>query len=290
MKKLAYGLIWLSPVIAVLAVFTLYPAYKTVDMSIYTRYNYFRNLVFERGFENYRYLVEDRDFWKAMGNTLFYLGWTMPLSMGLGLAGAIALNGSIRFKRFFQTVYFLPFVTSTVAVALVWNWIFHSRHGLINGLLASVGVEAIGWLQDPYWGRIALVIVGVWKSAGYNLLIFLTGLQTIDGNFRRAAEADGAGFWQRTYRITVPLLSPSILFVAVITAINCFKVFDMSYMLFRNTSGPSQCGLTLVYYVYEKFYNQHHYGIASAAVVVLFVIITGFNLIQFRIGRSKVHY
>lgn len=290
MKKLAYGLIWLSPVIAVLAVFTLYPAYKTVDMSFYTRYNYFRNLVFERGFENYRYLVEDRDFWKAMGNTLFYLGWTMPLSMGLGLAGAIALNGSIRFKRFFQTVYFLPFVTSTVAIALVWNWIFHSRHGLINGFLASVGMEAIGWLQDPYWGRIALVIVGVWKSAGYSLLIFLTGLQTIDGNFRRAAEADGAGFWQRTYRITIPLLSPSILFVAVITAINCFKVFDMSYMLFRNTPGPSQCGLTLVYYVYEKFYNQHHYGIASAAVVVLFVIITGFNLVQFRIGRSKVHY
>lgn len=290
MKKFLYGLLWILPALAVLGIFTLYPAGRTVDMSFYARYNYFRDAVFERGLSNYVYLWNDPDFWKAVRNTLFYVGFTLPLSVLFGLGIALALNGPARLRRLFQTVYFLPFVTSSVAVALVWNWMFHSTHGLLNFLLESVGISPRAWLEDPDWARWALVILGVWKSTGYNVLIFLTGLQTIDEQYSRSAALDGAGFLQRTWYVTLPLLSPTLLFVSVISAIQCFKMFDLPYTLFRNSVGPSSCGMTLVYYVYEKFYNQHHYGIASAAVLVLFAVISACNLIQFRIGRRRVHY
>lgn len=290
MKRFAVGILWLSPLLILLGLFTVWPALRTVDMSFYTRYNYFRDLVFERGLDNYAYLWNDPEFWRSLDNTFFYTAWTLPLSVGIGLALALALNAIGPFKRLFQTIYFLPFVTSTVAIALVWNWIFHLDHGLLSAMLQGVGLDPIPWLRDPQWARVSLVILGVWKSAGYNVLIFLTGLQTIDAQYNRSAAVDGAGFWRRTFFITLPLLSPTLLFVCVISAINCFKVFDLPFILFRSTPGPSNCGMTLVYYIYEKFYNQHHYGIASAAVLLLFGFITLFNLIQFRLARRTIHY
>ncbi|MHC1750634.1 MAG: carbohydrate ABC transporter permease [Cellulosilyticaceae bacterium] len=284
------GLLYIMPALVLLMLFTLYPLIKTIDMSFYIQYNYFKDLVFERGLGNYSYLVHDKEFIKAVKNTFIYVISVMPLSILLSLFMAILLNSKIKFKKLFQTIYFLPFVTSTVAISIVWNWIYHSDYGVINYLLGLIGISPIKWLLDPKWAMVSLVIMSVWKSLGYNIIIFLAGLQNINAQYYKASRIDGATPWQRTMKVTLPLLSPTIFFICVITLINSFKVFDQIYALFGKQPGPLNSCLSMVYYIYEKFYNQFHYGIASAAVVVLYIIILILNVVQFKISNKKVHY
>lgn len=284
------GMVYIMPALILLILFTLYPLIRTIDMSFYIQYNYFKDLVFERGLSNYHYLIHDSEFIKALRNTFIYVISVMPLSIILSLLMAILLNSKIKFKKFFQTIYFLPFVTSTVAISIVWNWIYHSEYGVINYLLGLVGINPIKWLLDPKSSMVSLIIMSVWKGLGYNIIIFLAGLQNIDEQYYRASRIDGATSWQRTLKVTLPLLSPTIFFISVITLINSFKVFDQIYALFGKQPGPLNSCLSMVYYIYEKFYNQFHYGIASAAVVVLYIIILVLNFIQFRINHKKVHY
>lgn len=284
------GILCLMPAIILLGIFTVYPIIRTVDMSFYTSYNYFKDIVFAKGLGNYQYLLQDKEFFLALENTFVYVLWVMPISIGLSLLLAIALNSRIKFRKLFQTIYFLPFVTATVAISIVWNWIFHSDHGVLNYLLGFLGIDPIPWLIDPKWSIVSLIILGVWKSLGYNIIIFLAGLQNIDEQYYKASCVDGASSLQRMTRITIPLLSPTIFFISIITLINSFKVFDQVFALFGKRPGPLNSCLTIVYYIYEKFYNQFHYGIASAAVVVLYIIIMSLNIVQFYVGKKKVHY
>lgn len=289
-RSFVKGILFLSPAIVLLLIFMVYPIFRTMDMSFYTSYNYFKDEVYERGLGNYRYLLEDQEFQTALKNTVVYVLGVMPASILLSLLLAILLNSKIRFKALFQTIYFLPFVTSTVAIAIVWRWIYNSEYGILNSVLKLFGVDPIKWLLDPHWTMLSLIILGIWKSLGFNIIVFLAGLQNIDEQYDKAARIDGATTFQRVRRVTLPLLSPTIFFVCIITLINSFKAFDQVYALFSKSAGPLNSCLTMVYYIYEKFYNQFNYGVASAAVVVLYVIILVLNFIQFRIGKYKVHY
>ncbi|NEU05919.1 carbohydrate ABC transporter permease [Clostridium senegalense] len=289
-KSFFKGLLYISPVLIVLIVFNIYPILKTFDMSFYSKYNYQKNLVFERGIDNYIYLLNDEDFFLAIKNTFIYASLVMPISIILSLSIAILLNSNIKLKNFFRSIYFLPFVTSSIAISMVWRWIFHGDHGLLNYLLSMFNIDPIHWLSDPSKSMISLIIVSVWRSLGYNIIIFLSGLQSIDEKYNIVARIDGANFFQRVKNITIPLLSPTLFFVCIITCINSFKVFGEVFALFDKQPGPLNSCLTMVYYIYNKFYNHYQYGIASAAALVLFLIIVTLNTIQFKIGRKKVNY
>ncbi|APH14810.1 binding--dependent transport system inner membrane component family protein [Clostridium sporogenes] len=290
LKSFLKGIMYIAPAFVLLLIFNIYPIIKSFDMSFYTRYNYYKDIVYVRGLDNFYYIFSDKEFLTAMKNTFIYVLYVMPISIILSLIIAILLNSNIKFRGFFRTVYFIPFITSTVAISMVWRWMYHADHGIINYLLQVIGLSPVKWLSDPKWAMPSLIILSVWKSLGYNIVIFLAGLQNIDEQYNLAAKLDGANKWQRIKNITVPLLSPTIFFVCIMTLISSFKVFGEIFALFDKQPGPLNSCLAMVYYIYNKFYNQYQYGIASAAVFVLFIIISLFNFIQFYIGKKKVEY
>lgn len=240
------------------------------------------------------FLLEGRDrnlFIKAMFNTLYYVVLSVPITIALALMIALLLNTNIKLRALFRTAYFVPFVTSVVAVSLVWRWIFDDAYGLLNYFLSFFNVQKIAWLKDERWTIPTVAMVSIWRTVGYAAVIFLAGLQNIDRSYYEAAEVDGANGWQKFLHITWPLLSPTTFFLLIISLINAFKVFTEVYVLYSGLPGPyNNSGLTMVYYVFDRFYVQQRMGIACAAAYVLFAIILVFTLIQFRVGRNVVEY
>lgn len=240
------------------------------------------------------FLLEGRDrnlFVKAMFNTLYYVVLSVPITIGLALGIALLLNSNVKFRAFFRTAYFVPFVTSVVAISLVWRWIFDDAYGLLNYFLSLFNVQKIAWLKDERWTIPTVAIVSIWRTVGYDAVIFLAGLQNIDRSYYEAADVDGANSRQKFFYITWPLLSPTTFFLLIVSLINAFKVFTEVYVLYSGLPGPyNNSGLTMVYYVFDRFYVQQRMGIACAAAYILFAIILVFTLIQFKVGRSVVEY
>lgn len=240
------------------------------------------------------FLLEGRDrnlFVKAMFNTLYYVVLSVPITIGLALGIALLLNSNVKFRAFFRTAYFVPFVTSVVAISLVWRWIFDDAYGLLNYFLSFFNVQKIAWLKDERWTIPTVAIVSIWRTVGYDAVIFLAGLQNIDRSYYEAADVDGANNRQKFFYITWPLLSPTTFFLLIVSLINAFKVFTEVYVLYSGLPGPyNNSGLTMVYYIFDRFYVQQRMGIACAAAYILFAIILVFTLIQFRVGRSIVEY
>lgn len=234
---------------------------------------------------------ESSDFLKAIFNTFYYVLLAVPTQILLALIIALLLNSKIKLRSLFRTAYFIPFVTSVVAVSLVWQWMFNDSFGLINYFLSFIGVDKIAWLKKEVWTIPTIAIVSVWQHLGYTSVIFLAGLQSIDKSYYEAATVDGANKWQQFKNITWPLLSPTTFFIIIITMIGSFKVFSQIFILYSGLPGPvNKSGLTLVYYVFEKFYNEQRMGVASAAAYILFLIILLLTFINFSVGRKRVHY
>jgi len=234
---------------------------------------------------------ESSDFLKAIFNTIYYVILSVPIQILLALIIALLLNSSIKLRSLFRTAYFIPFVTSVVAVSLVWQWMFNDSFGLINYFLSFINVDKIAWLKKEVWTIPTIAMVSVWQHLGYTSVIFLAGLQSIDRSYYEAATVDGANRWQQFKNITWPLLSPTTFFIIIITMIGSFKVFSQIFILYSGLPGPvNKSGLTLVYYVFEKFYNEQRMGVASAAAYVLFLIILLLTFINFRVGKKSVHY
>lgn len=233
---------------------------------------------------------QEADFIKALWNTAYYVVLSTPITIFLALIIAMLLNNQIKGKTFFRTIYFIPFVTSVVAVSLVWQWIFNDN-GLLNYILSFFGVDRILWLKDEAYTIPTIAIISIWKLVGYYSVIFLSGLQNIDKSYYEAAEVDGASFSQKFKFITWPLLSPTTFFILIVSMINAFKVFSEIFVLYSGMPGPyNNSGLTVVYYIYDKFYSQQRMGQASAAAYVLFGIILLFTFIQLKAGKNRVHY
>lgn len=234
---------------------------------------------------------EKNDFLKALYNTTYYVILSVPITIALSLVIALLLNSNIKFNAIYRTSYFIPFVTSVVAISLVWQWIFNDDYGLLNYILSWFGVERIAWLKDERWTIPTVAIVSIWKTVGYDAVIFLAGLQNIDKFYYEAAEVDGANSFQKFYYITWPLLSPTTFFLTIVSFIGAFKVFTEIFVLYQGLPGPyNNSGLTMVYYVFDLFYNQQRMGIACAAAYLLFGIILIFTMVQFRLGRKMVEY
>ena len=234
---------------------------------------------------------EKNDFLKALYNTTYYVILSVPITITLSLVIALLLNSNIKFNAIYRTSYFIPFVTSVVAISLVWQWIFNDDYGLLNYILSWFGVERIAWLKDERWTIPTVAIVSIWKTVGYDAVIFLAGLQNIDKFYYEAAEVDGANSFQKFYYITWPLLSPTTFFLTIVSFIGAFKVFTEIFVLYQGLPGPyNNSGLTMVYYVFDLFYNQQRMGIACAAAYLLFGIILIFTMVQFRLGKKMVEY
>lgn len=288
-KSTRQALLYLAPALTLIAIFNIYPIFKSLAMSFYTDYNIFTGEVAEYGLDNFTQIFADPNFFRSIKNTFFFVLGVVPTSIVISLGVAIMLIRIPKLSDFFRSVYFLPFVTSTVAVSIVWNWLYHTNYGLINYFLSFIGIDPISWLTDPKFSIIALVIMSVWKGLGYNIILFIVGLNNINKNFYQAAEVDGASSLQQFTNITVPLLSPYILLVSIIGVINSFKVFTEVYSLFAGRPGPAGSALTMVFYIYEKFYTEYQYGVASAAGIVLFLIILVFTLLQRFVSSRFVH-
>jgi multiple sugar transport system permease protein len=237
------------------------------------------------GFRNYIALFQDPLFWTALKNTFYFVLVGGPLSVAASLGAALLLNArGIRFKGFFRTAYFAPVVTTLVAVAVVWRFLFHARYGLVNWLIGLVGIGPINWLGDPTYAMPAIIILAVWKNFGYNMIIFIAGLQNIPGYLYEAAEVDGANAWQQFRTITLPMLAPTFLFVGIITMIGYFQLFAEPYVM--TEGGPLHATLSIVLLMYEEGFKWWNMGYAAAIAFVLFVIIFIGTLIQLKLQRE----
>jgi multiple sugar transport system permease protein len=241
------------------------------------------------GLDNFRQLLlKDDRFRASFLNTLYFVAVSVPLSAGLGLGVALLCNQALRGITFFRAVFLLPYVTITVAVALVWRWLYHPDVGLFNHLLSFVGIDGPSWLVSPRWAMPAIIFLTVWKSFGYNMVLFLAGLQGIPEPLYEAATIDGANAWQRFRHITLPMLSPTTFFVVIISIIGSFQVFDQALVM--TGGGPGVATTTLVLFIYQVGFQSFQMGYAAAAAWLLFIVVMIFTLIQFRAQRRWVTY
>lgn len=232
------------------------------------------------GFQHYVSLWNDENFRRALYNTAYYVIGTVPVGIALGLLFALALeNRLVRFKSLFRTLYFLPVVSSMVAVATVWNWIYNPVFGLLNSVTTSLGLGRYGWLADPQMAMPAIMIMSIWKNIGYNMVIYIAGLKGVPESYYEAAAIDGASKIRMFLHITLPLLRPVTFFLIVMGIINSFQVFDQVYVMSQGQLKDSTN--VLVFYLYHKAFNEMNMGYASAVGYYIFVIIMTFTAIQF---------
>jgi len=285
-RKAGWVLFFLAPSAVPLLLFTVAPMVSSVWVSL-NRWNLISPMEWV-GFDNYRSLLTDPQTHTVFLHTLVYCVGYLPLVFAGGLGLALALNQRLAGRSFFRAAYFLPVVTSWVVVALVWKWLLNPTNGLVNTLLGAVGLPQPGWWTDPTWALPAVILSSAWKDLGFVMVIMLAGLQAIPGDILEAATADGANAWQRFWRITLPLLSPSTFFVVVISLINGFQVFDQVYVM--TGGGPSGSSQVVVGQVYDLTFRYGRAGEASALSWILFSVILLITAVQIRGQRRWVHY
>ena len=241
------------------------------------------------GLDNFVELFRDTTFRIALGNTLYYVIFTVPITMAVALGLALLLNMPIRGRNFFRTTFFFPYVASLVAVAVVWNMIFNPAAGPVNQLLMSLGVQnPPRWTASVDWAMPTVILASVWKGMGYYMLIYLAGLQGIPNTLYEAASVDGASAWQKFRYITLPMLTPATFFVSIMCTIAAFKVFDL--ILVMTEGGPGRATNVLVIQIYNTAFREFRFGYSSAIAMVLFAIVLIVTVIQFRGEKRWVNY
>ena len=272
---LVIGLFFFVPVLCAFALsLTDFDLYALADLG---------NLRFV-GLGNYIELLHTPLFWQALRNTLFFVVVGVPLSIGTSLGAALLLNSKLAwFKPFFRTAFFAPVVTSMVAVAVIWRYLFHTRYGFINYVFDTLGVAPLDWLGDPQLAMPAIILFAVWKNFGYNMIIFLAGLQSIPTDLYEAAELDGAGSAAMLRHITLPALAPTMFMVSILTMAGYFQLFAEPYVMTQG--GPLQSTVSVLYFMYEQGFKWWNLGSATAVAFVLFLLMFGVTLLQMRFAR-----
>lgn len=241
------------------------------------------------GAGNYiKMVTDDNRFSQTFLNTLYFTLGVVPLSTFLSLMAAVALNQGLKGQTLFRTTYFLPTVSSGIAIALLWGWLYNAQYGLINYLLGMIGIPKISWLGDTRFAMPAIIIMTIWRGLGYNMVLFLAGLQGIPQEYYEAATIDGASRWSRFRHITLPMLSPTTFFVIILTMIGSFQVFEATYVMTQG--GPFFSTYTMVLYIFFQGFQWFRMGYASALAYVLFAMILLVTLVQMRLEKRMVHY
>lgn len=271
--------LYLLPFFLGIAVFTLYPVVNVVLMSFKEDYSYLSGSFTQWGLGNYAKVLGDRYFTQAVSNTFKYVLMVVPISTCIAVVVAYLLNQKLRFSALFQTAYFLPMVTSVTAVGLAWKLMYNKNFGIINYVLSAFGINPIPWLENVNWSLPALVIFGIWNILPFTIILLLSGLQNIDPQYYTAARVDGSKSLRIFFKITVPLLAPTIFLVCMVNTISSFKVFSELYPLFNGKPGPFNNMYTVVYYIRDAMLNRK-YAVAAAAAIILFFFIFIFTMIQ----------
>ena len=271
------GLFFLAPVAAALALsFTDFDLYALADLG---------NLRFV-GLDNYLALLQTPLFWRALGNTLYFVVLGVPLSIGLSLGAAMLLNSPLaRAQAFFRTALFAPVVTTLVAVAVIWRYLFHTRYGLVNEALAGIGIDPIDWLGDPHWSMPTIILLAVWKNFGYNMVILLAALQAIPRELYESARIDGATRWQQFPHVTLPSLGPTLSMVSILTMAGYFQLFAEPYVM--TEGGPLKSTLSVLYFMYEQGFKWWNLGVASAVAFLLFGLVFAASAALLRFARAR---
>ena len=238
------------------------------------------------GFANYLELVRTPLFWKALGNTLYFVVVGVPLSIGASLGAALLLHSRlVRFRAFFRTALFAPVVTTLVAVAVIWRYLLHAQYGWLNYALGRLGIPPVDWLGDPHWAMPAIIVFAVWKNFGYNMIIFLAGLQSIPEDLYEAARIDGASRWAQFRHVTLPQLGPVLLLVGILTMAGYFQLFAEPYVM--TEGGPLQATYSVLYFMFEEGFKWWSLGRASAVAFLLFILMFLVTVVQLRLGRER---
>lgn len=279
-QKIA-GLVFILPAILGTFIFIIIPVICSFGLS-FVKWDLLNPIEFA-GLDNYKEIFTEPLFFKILMNTIVFAAATSIFGVVIPLILAAILNSRIRGSEFYKTAYFLPFITPMIVIGIVWEWIFDPNIGLLNKVLHL----HINWLYDPHWALPALILVSVWKLIGYNMIIFLSSLSAISESMFEAAKIDGANPVQTFWHVTIPMLSPAIFFVVIITAISSFQVFDLIYLMTQG--GPLDSTNVLVYAIYKNAFEYFNVGKASAIAYVLFVIILGLTIIQWSLRKKLVY-
>lgn len=275
---------FIAPVVILFGIFRIYPSLQTLAYSFF-RVELLRGRFTFIGLENFYALLEDKVFLKAIGNTLIYVLTIVPISAGMALILAVLFNTNFRLKEFFKAIYFAPMVTSTVAAAMVWLWLYNPQYGLFNTLLRMLGLPPQSWLMSSQQALFSIILFSIWKSLGYNLILYLAGLQAIPDVYYEAARIDGAGSLRQFFKITLPLLAPTTTFILIYNSILAFQVFDQVFVL--TGGGPAHSTTVVVLELYQQAFLKYRFGYASAMAMVLFIFILSITLGQYKISQKK---
>ncbi|MDW0108785.1 carbohydrate ABC transporter permease [Sporosarcina aquimarina] len=285
--NLRTGFLYLLPSIVLFAVFLFYPMIRTIYLSFFlTDQN--GNAAVNVGFENYSYLLTSPAFLNSMKATGLFVLYTVPIGIILSLFFALLANEKLKGIGFFRTMYSSTMGISVAASSVIWLFLFHPSVGLFNRILVAVNLPQVQWLLDPEWALFSIAVSTIWMNTGFSFLILLGGLQNIDEHLYESSRIDGAGYFYRLRRITIPMLSPTLFFIITISLINAFQTFGQIDILTKG--GPSQSTNLIVYSIYREAFINYQFGTASAQAVILFIIILVVTILQFKLLEKKVHY
>lgn len=280
------GWLFVGPVLAGVAIFQVAPIFQSIAVS-FTNWNGITPPDYV-GVDNYvRMLTADPVFWTVLRNTVVFTFASVGLSIAVGLVLSLMLNSPIRGRGVFRTIFLVPLVSNMVAIGFVWFWIFQADGGLINGWLSVIGIDGPDWLLSRDWAMVVIVIVAVWQGIGYPIIILLAGLQAIPEELNEAASIDGASGWRRFWRITLPLLTPSLAFLTITQIIMSFQIFGIIYVMTRG--GPGNATSVLIYHIYSTSFGDRQIGYASAMGMVLFIFVALITLTQVALQKRWVH-
>ena len=285
-RRIAPGWWFVAPALLLIIVFFLGPVIAAIGLS-FTDFDLYAladpSAARWVGFRNYERVLHEPLFWQALRNTLYFALVGGPLTVAASLGAALLVNArALRWKATARAVFFAPFVTTLVAVAIVWRYLYHPRYGLLNWMLGHVGIGPIDWLGDPHWAMPAIILMATWKNFGYNMLICIAGLQNIPRELHEAAALDGATPFQRFRHVTIPMLAPTLFFVVIVTMIGYLQLFTEPYVMTQG--GPLRATTSLVLYMYEEGFRWWRLGVAAAIAFLLFLLIVAFTIIQRRLS------
>lgn len=280
------ALLFLSPTLVIFLAFIIFPVFFSFYLSFH-QWNMFSPDKTFVGLANYARMLKDPEFFLVLKNTLIYTVGTVPLNLIFSLLVAYILNQQIRGRKFLRAAFFAPVIISPVAAAVIWRWLLDANFGVVNQVVSWFGVDAVNWLNESTTAMIALIVIGVWKTFGINMVLFLAGLQGIPQTYYEAAEIDGAGRFQKFWRITLPLLSHTTFFILIMSMITSFQVFDLVYVLTQG--GPLGATKVLVFYLYENAFRFFEMGYASAVAYFMFALLIVLTLFQIRFMRRRVY-
>jgi multiple sugar transport system permease protein len=283
--------LFLAPAMLVLGVFFLLPVIAALVLSL-TDYDLYalaniHNLRFV-ALGNYWALLQRPLFWEALGHTVYFVAVGVPLSMATSLGAALLLNSPLaRFKPFFRTALFAPVVTTVVAVAVIWRYLFNTKYGIANFVLGHLGIHPVDWLGDPHWAMPTIILFAVWKNFGYNMIIFLASLQAIPIELYEASRIDGASAWRQFRHITLPMLGPTLMMVGILTVSGYFQLFAEPYVM--TEGGPLQSTVSVLYLMYDEGFKWWNLGMASAVAFLLFAVMFAVTVAMLKLARRGQH-